>query len=101
MPCSNCFKTTFLWLGPQREENSAAVTPPKAWTSRKSLGGKSQRQQGRQGREAASPLLPLCSLGPHLWEFSRELVKQRTLEKFFSRIRCRTASGLVRRLQGT
>lgn len=38
---------------------------------------------------------------PHLWEFSRELVKQSTLEKLRCRMRCRTTSGLERRLQGT
>lgn len=52
------------------------------------------------GLEPAS-LLPDPQPGPHLWEFSRELVKQRTLEKFMSRMRCRTTSGLARRLQGT
>lgn len=46
---------------------------------------------------SAAPAQP----GPHLWEFSRELVKQRTLEKPISRTRCRTTSGLELRLQGT
>ena len=47
------------------------------------------------------PALPRPSAArSHLWEFSRELVKQRTLEKFISRIRCRMTNGFKRRLQG-
>lgn len=38
---------------------------------------------------------------PHLCEFSRELVKQRILEKPRCRTRCRTTKGLARRRQGT
>lgn len=49
----------------------------------------------------ASTSTPSWPAGPHLWEFSRELVKQRTLEKFISKTRCRTTNGLERRLQGT
>lgn len=38
---------------------------------------------------------------PYLWEFSRELVKQRALEKFIPRTRCKTMSGFELSLHGT
>ena len=58
-----------------------------------------------QWAAAEPPLPPLLhppwAARPHLCEFSRELVKQRTREKFISKIRCRMTNGLKRRLQGT
>lgn len=37
----------------------------------------------------------------YLWECSLELVKQRALEKFIPRTRCKTMSGFKLSLQGT
>lgn len=38
---------------------------------------------------------------PYLWEFSRELVKQRALEQLILRTRCKTMSGFELSLHGT
>jgi len=93
-----------LSFGGNREENSATVIPPKAWTSRNNL-----RVNGIETitslLNSVTPLWQPSAKRPHeyihLWEASLELVKHNTRVNFFVSMKCKRSNGLEFRSQGT
>lgn len=80
---------------------SGRRTQPRSHPQKLAAAGRACTEKTPQMGVAQAPPAPPTSHRPHLCEFSRELVKHRTLESFLCRSRCRMTSGLNRRRQGT